>query len=118
MSQFSSRGESATRFEVALIAACIDSGQCPHVIVNSELWLRVASRIGVDSLMVVLDEIGGAQVNVPTRRMFVAELWRPQRDEAIVRLHAAGHSTRAIGRTIGLDHSEVHKVIRRHRAAV
>jgi len=47
----------------------------------------IAKKIGADALAVVLDEIGGGgRVYLPSRANFFAELFRPVRQETVLRL--------------------------------
>ena len=105
---FSRRGEPVTVFEAQLVAESVIAR--PERI--SELWVQIARRIGVDNLALILDEIGGEKVHVPTREEFFAALYRPLRNRQIVDMrHETGRSLREIGKFFNLTHKAVALVL-------
>jgi len=95
---FSTRGEPATEFERALVANC--AMEFPESM--SDIWVVIARRIGVDALVVILDEIGMEKIHVPSRTQFFLSLYRPHRNRLIREMAAAGMSHRQIAKQFGL----------------
>lgn len=106
MRKFSRRGERVTDFERTLIAECDDSRSA---------FLDLARRIGIDALVVVLDEFASEKIHVPTRESFFAGLYRRLRDEEILRRLANGEHADDIADDIGCSRSTVFGVQRAGR---
>jgi hypothetical protein len=112
MDQFSRRGERATCFERTLVAGSDHSALTEM----GSLFLRLAQRIGIDALAVVLDEIGGEKIHIPSREFFFHALFRQQRDEEITRRLANGESAIVIGLDLGIAQRTVQHIAQRHRS--
>lgn len=95
--RFSRKGEAPTPDEVALIAAAAND--------PNNVWALIAARIGPAALCVVLDEIGGEKIHVPTREHFIRALWVPVRDLMVRDLIARGVSVRAAAAALGVKKS-------------
>lgn len=107
MGQFSRRGERVTDFERGLIecaAECSSEAQ--------GIWRTLARRIGVDALAVLMDEVGGEKIHVPTREYFFAELFRKMRDADIVRRLAKGEPAETIAKDYGVHKNTIWNVAR------
>jgi len=111
MHEFSSRGEPVTDFERDLVARC--AMEFPESM--SDLWVVIARRIGVEALVVVLDEIGREKIHVPSREQFFAALYRPVRDRQVCEL-AMHASLREVGERFGLSQQAVNKIVRKASA--
>ncbi|MBR0346023.1 MAG: hypothetical protein IJI03_12275 [Rudaea sp.] len=90
--RFSARGERVTEFERQLVEQC--GMEFPESM--SDVWVVIARRVGVDALVVVLDEIGEEKIHVPGRLQFFDALYRPFRNRTIRELHASGISMREL----------------------
>lgn len=101
MRKFSQRGERVTDFERMLIAECADS---------RSVFLDLARRIGIDALVVVLDEFATEKIHIPTREWFFESLYRPRRDDEILRRLANGESADDIARVLGISRRTVFAV--------
>ncbi|MEN6538940.1 MAG: hypothetical protein ABFC67_04945 [Mizugakiibacter sp.] len=105
--RFSQRGDRPTTFERGLVS------EAPTCLLTEtrQLWLLIAERIGLEALLVVLDEIGGEKVHVPTRADFFGALWRPVRDAEIRRLKGQGFGAKRIAKELGMTRSAVQLVL-------
>lgn len=106
---FSRRGEPATPFERELLSSA-PVGEPTNA---QQLWLVIARRIGMDELMVMLDEFGDAHVWVPTRSRLVQNLWGDVRDAEICRLRDVhGMSLTSIAKRMQVSRTTVGRVVR------
>lgn len=79
---------------------------------DADLWICIAKRIGIDALVVVLDELGGEKIHVPARESFFAALYRPVRNRQIADMRqTTGASLRAIGRVVNLSAPAVQRAL-------
>jgi hypothetical protein len=79
---------------------------------SDDLWLVLVKRIGIDALLVVLDEIGGLKVWAPTRTQLVRRVWLDLRDREIRRLRTDGRlSTSEISAAMGVNPRTVRRVV-------
>lgn len=106
MPKFSGRGERVTDFERALIAECDDS---------RSVFLDLAKRIGIDALVVVLDEFATEKIHIPTRESFFGGLYKHLRDDDILRRLANGESHPQIIRELGVSRRTIFRVQRAGR---
>ena len=100
--KFSRKGEPPTSDEIALIAAAAAD--------PTNHWALLATRISIESLCIVLDELGGEKPHVPTREQFVRALWAPIRLQAMRALRPE-LSYREIGEMFHVDAAYVHRVL-------
>lgn len=100
---FSHRGEPVTSFERDLVASCSDA-RSP--------FFGLARRIGVDALVIVLDEFASEKVHIPTREFFFAALYRVQRDADIVRRLADGETVDQVASLHGVHRNTIRNVAR------
>ncbi len=108
MTLFSKRGQGITDFEqLLLIRARADR---PEAI--SDLWVGLSRRMGGDRLVVLFDELGGEKVHIPTREEFFADLYRPERNRAILDRLARRVSMAEICAEFGIDPRTVRRVRR------
>src|SRR5690348_16540728 len=106
MTEFSRRGESVTDFERELVE------QTPMIRPerDADLWICIAKRIGIENLVVVMDELGGEKVHIPTRENFFAALYRPLRNRQMADMRqSTGASLRDIGRAFGVSQTAAMK---------
>lgn len=99
MHRFSRKGEPPTAEECTLIATAVRD--------PANVWALIASRIGPAALCVVLDELGGEKVHVPSRDQFIRALWAPVRDGMIRDLLAQGMTMAEVAAAIGVGKSTV-----------
>ena len=91
---FSRRGQPVTIFEAQMVAEAVISKPDK----DSSRWVLLAQKIGVDNLMIVLDELGTEKIHVPSREHFFQALYRPLRNRQIRDMRVrTGESLRAIG---------------------
>lgn len=107
---FSRRGEPATTFERELMQQRDIRG----LLSEQELWLDLARRVGLDTLLLVFDEMGGRKTWIPTREKFVHLAWSETRNREIHRLHDQRLSIGEISRRMGVDKRTVRRVVQ-HR---
>jgi hypothetical protein len=101
---FSAPGAAPTAHERDLFAAQVSPSTDP--------WVNVGKRIGLEALLVVLDEIGAVErVYVPTRAAMMARLWRPVRNERIVRLAEQQVPPEEIARLLHVSRGSVYRVL-------
>jgi hypothetical protein len=101
---FSRRGDAPTAYEVTLLNEAAQRAAVDSV------WIIIAARIGADALAVVLDEIGGEKVSVPTREGFFRALHEPVRDARIAELLARGVPGRVIAEQTGISPGRVSQI--------
>lgn len=104
MHHFSRKGECPTADELAILARASANA--------SSVWVAIAQRIGAAALFVVLDEIGGEKMHVPTREHFVHGLWVPMQRDTILALRAAGVPAREIAEQLNVSRRHVCNVAR------
>lgn len=110
MSEFSTAGHPVTELERKLIESSTvdDPDTC------ADLWVSIGKRIGVENLVIVLDEFGAQKPHVPTREMFFRSLYRPHLDALIVKMHEVDHlSLGEIGRRLNKSKHTVHRALAR-----
>jgi hypothetical protein len=108
---FSRRGEAPTAYESALLTqAAREAG-------GDNVWVLIGSRIGVEALAVVFDELAGEKIMVPTREGFFRALFEPIRNARIIALAECGTPTDVIARENGLSVRRVQMIVRRSRGA-
>lgn len=108
MTEFSRRGESVTAFERELVE------RTPTIRPerDADLWICIAKRIGIENLVIVMDELGGEKVHVPTRENFFAALYRPVRNRQIADMQqSTGASLRDLGRAFNLSPTAVQRAL-------
>lgn len=86
-------GERPTRFEVELLQR--SPADLVWVALAQRLQALLGSERGAEVLCMVLDEVGGEKISIPTRGGLVARLWRVERDELIRSLSARPDWTQA-----------------------
>jgi len=107
---FSRRGEHPTTFERELLAN--HATLAPRT--DDDLWLMLGKRIGAESLLVVLDELGSLKLWVPTREQLVRRVWLAIRDREIQRLRDEQHlTTNEICLRLGVKPRTVRRVVHR-----
>lgn len=102
--RFSRKGEAPTPDECALIATAVAD--------PNNVWAMIAARIGPAAMCVVLDELGGEKIHIPTREQFVRGLWRPERNRAIAAAIALGRHPDAVAAEFGVDRTRVAHIVR------
>jgi len=102
---FSRAGESPTTFELHLVT----SAQLGLPTQPKEQWIALAQRIGLASVMAVLDEFGDASVWVPSRSGLLQPLWAELREREVARLRAEGESISEIARKLGVHRRTVNR---------
>jgi hypothetical protein len=103
------RGETPTEYEHQLFAAIDD----PYPV---SPWAMIGKRLGIAALAVVLDEVGGGKVYVPTRKTFFQELAAARRDARIGELLAKGMPMRDVARHVGLSPGRICAIAKAFRA--
>lgn len=104
--EFSDPGETPTDFEREMFARAVDR---PARDID-DLWLLLARRIGLEAVCVVLDELGGDEVRVPTRSTFMQRLWKPHRNARIEQLLSEGHRQCEVAKTLNTSRHVVNRV--------
>lgn len=108
MTEFSRRGGAVTEFERSLV----EQTPMARPERDADLWICIAKRIGIENLVVVMDELGGEKVHVPSRENFFAALYRPVRNRQIADMRqSTGASLRAIGRAVNLSAPAVQRAL-------
>lgn len=115
MAEFSERGNAPTDFERQLVARMTHAANDVALSDSSAAWLSLASRIGLDALLIVMDEFGTEKISVPTRNGFLADLWRPLRDAEVLRLLGNGERASVIGAALGITAENVRQISARTR---
>jgi hypothetical protein len=95
-SERSERGNPTTQLERELLAAAASTPSC------SNAWLIIGHRIGADALAVVLDELAGEKVHVPSRADFFGALVRERTDAQIRELYAQGRTANELAARFGI----------------
>lgn len=106
MPEFSRVGEPSTAFERQLVAQA-DTAAPREAFAQMVL---LAQRIGVEALLVLLDEFGGEKIHIPKRSNFFGELWRPLRDAAVRKALRDGSSVMDVAREFGLSHARISRI--------
>lgn len=106
---FSQPGEPPTAFEEQLLRGV----EMDRPVTAKDLWLLIAQRIGLSSLVQVLDEFGESHVWVPSRSGLLRQLWGQVRDAEIHRLlDEPGASHRGIAAQLKVPRTTVQRVAR------
>lgn len=103
---FSRPGEAPTGFERQLL----EGAHVARPVNTRELWLLIAQRAGLDTLLTVLDEFGDGSVWVPSRRTFFASIGRPALEQAVGSMIELGLSRREIARRLCMSPTQVHRI--------
>lgn len=93
-SRWSRRGEAPTEYEIALLQRVTEAQPV------TDVWAIIAGRIGVQAMAVVLDELGGERVNVPTRAGYFRRLHAPllaQRAQELAQTMPVGEVAKVLG---------------------
>lgn len=107
--RLSRRGESPTQLEIELVAH-VDTSRITEA---RQIWVSIAQRIGLAALYVILDELGGEKIHVPSRDLFAANLLREQRDAQIRDLLSRGHRMSEVARLMGCSKQSVSRAVRK-----
>lgn len=107
MNGFSRKGQSCTEFERALVASAIERGSEPSP------WLAIVERVGLDMVVAVMDEVGGADIYVPSRAGFFGALLASVRATEIARRLANGDRPVDVARDLGMTRQAVDRARRR-----
>lgn len=97
---FSNPGDSPTPLELDIFrVTCVENPR--HI---EDQWVMLAHRIGLESLCIVLDEIGGiGMVSIPSRREFFMRIYRKIRSKKINQMLDQGMSIRKVARKLHIS---------------
>ena len=98
--EFSRVGKPATTFERELLA---------RAKTLEDPWVEVASIIGLDATMQVMDRFASCLLSIPSRDAFVRRLYTVWLDAEILRLRRAGKTNREVAEMFGIHERCVRK---------